>query len=217
MATCKYALKSNHSKTVDAKYLGYWSVKWSSDQASAALQAFQNPLLSDFPIIRAAVAQPFVTSLILIAMHGAVYWALAAGIPKMSGQIDAETYSRTIDDLRRGRDDCLSELRLPAGEPLPRAMAEQVGNLLERFYDDVLHDLSDTTAQDPLALVPRISRTASTFATTLAGNLKTDFPADQQLVFAGVVDEAVLKLAGHLQHELEVHAPRQSGGGNVAI
>lgn len=206
MASCKYALKSNPSKTVDAKYLGYWSVKWSSDQASAALQAFQRPPLSEFPIIQAAVAQPFHTSLVLIALHGAVYWAIGAGFPALSGRIDQEAYAATMGDLRRGRDDCLTDLCLPSGQPLPKATVQQVTSLFERFYEDLLRDLSEAAPQEPAAPEVRVSRTTATFVTILQANFKSDFPVDQQIVFGRFVDEAVRKLAAHAQGAMEVRA-----------
>ena len=206
MASCKYALKSNPAKTVDAKYLGYWSVKWSSDQASRALSAFQNPPLSDIPIIRAAVAQPFHTSMVLIALHGAVYWAVAAGVPALAGSIDSETYASTFDELKRGRDDCLTDLCLPSGEALPAATGRQVSSLFERFYGDVLRDLSDATPKDPDAVDNGISRTTASFVAILEANFKIDFPPDQQIVFGRFVDEAVSKLAAHAHEALEVRA-----------
>jgi len=204
MATCRYALKSNPAKTVDAKYLGYWSIKWSSDQASQALTAFQNPPLYDIPIIKAAVAQPFHTSLVLIALHGAVYWAAAAGIPALEGRIDSETYAATFDELKRGRDDCLTELCLPSGEALPAATAKQVTSLFERFYSDVLRDLSEGTEQVHEAVDDGISRTTATFVTILEKNFEIDFPLDQQLTFGGFVDEAIMRLTAHAREALEV-------------
>lgn len=206
MATCRYALKSDPAKTVDAKYLGYWSVKWSSDQASQALAAFQHPPLSDIPIVQAAVAQPFHTSLVLIALHGAVYWAVAAGVPALAGHIDSETYAATFDELKRGRDDCLTELCLPSGENLPAATARQVTRLFERFYGDVLRDLSDAAPQDPAPVDAGISRTTATFVTILEANFKIDFPPDQQIVFGGFIDEAVRKLAAHAHEALDVRS-----------
>jgi len=204
MATCKYALRSNPSKTVDAKYLGYWSVKWSSDQASAALQAFQHPPLGEFPIMRAAVAQPFHLSLVLIALHGAVYWALGAGVPALGQRIDQATYGETMSDLRQGRDDCLSDLVTPSGQPLPAETRQQVVALFERFYEDVLRDLSEPVPADEAAAASRIGRTAASFIAILQANFQADFPHEQQVAFGRFVDQAVDRLAGHVQQELEV-------------
>lgn len=206
MAGSKYALKSNPSKTVDAKYLGYWSVKWSSDQASAALLAFQRPPLAEMPMIRAAVGQAFPTTLMLIALHGAVYWALAAGVPALGQRIDQTTYGQTIDDLRDGRDDCLTELCLPSGDPLPKETRQQVVALFERFYEDVLRDLSEPVPADAAADADRISRSAASLIAILQANFKVEFPPEQQIVFGRFVDQAVDRLAGHLQQELEVRA-----------
>lgn len=206
MPSCKYALKSNPSKTVDAKYLGYWSVKWSSEQASAALQAFQMPPLADYPVIREALRQPFHTSLVLIALHGAVYWAVAAGFPAMAGRIDAETYSQTLDDLRRGRDDCLSELSTPANEPLPKATRLQVTSLYERFLGDILNDLSAPPPEGPSAADAGISRVTATFVAILQANFKVDFPPAQQVVFGRLIDAAVRRLAATAQDALQIQA-----------
>lgn len=202
MATCKYALRSNPSKTVDAKYLGYWSVKWSSDQASAALQALQQPPLGDFPILREAITQPFHLSLVLMSLSGAVYWALGAGVPALGQRIDQTTYADTMADLRRGRDDCLTDLLTPAGQPLPAETRQQIVALFERFYEDVLRDLSDPVPAD--ASADRISRSAASVVTILQANFKVDFPHEQQLALGRFVDQAVDRLAGHLQQELEV-------------
>lgn len=209
MASCRYALKSNPSKTVDAKYLGYWSVKWSSEQAAAALQAFQMPPLAHYPIIREALRQPFHTSLVLIALHGATYWAVAAGFPAMAGRIDAETYARTLDDLRRGRDDCLTELSTPGNEPLPKATAQQVTSLFERFLGDILSDLSGPPPHGtdaPDAADARISRATATFVAILQANFKVDFPPEQQVEFGRLVDAAVRKLAAAAQDALQIQA-----------
>ncbi len=208
MASCRYALKSNPSKTVDAKYLGYWSVKWSSEQAAAALQAFQMPPLAHYPIIREALRQPFHTSLVLIALHGATYWAVAAGFPAMAGRIDAETYARTLDDLRRGRDDCLTEISTPANEPLTKATTQQVTSLFERFLGDILSDLSAPPPQgaDADAADARISRATATFVAILQANFKVDFPPAQQVEFGRLVDAAVRKLAATAQDALQIQA-----------
>lgn len=203
MASCKYALKSNPSKTVDAKYIGYWSVRWSSDQASAALLAFQRPPLDEMPIMRAAVGQAFHTTLVLIAMHGAVYWALAAGVPALGQRIDQATYGETMNDLRQGRDDCLTELCLPSGDPLPKETRQQVVALFDRFYEDVLRDLSEPAPAAAIA-AERISRVAASFITILQANFKVDFPHEQQVAFGRFVDQAVDRLAAHVQQELDV-------------
>ncbi len=204
MASCKYALKSNPSKTVDAKYLGYWSVKWSSDQASAAMQALQQPPLGEFPIIREAVRQPFHLGLVLMALNGAVYWALGAGVPALGQRIDQASYAATMADLRQGRDDCLTDLVAPAGGALPAETRQQIVALFERFYEDVLRDLSEPAPVD--AAADRVSRTAASVATILQANFKVDFPHEQQLALGRFVDQAVDRLAGHLQQELEVKA-----------
>lgn len=199
MQTCKYALKRNPSKTVDAKYIGYWSIRWAADQAPSALRAFQRPPLADFPIIRAAAGeQSFHTSLVVIALHAAAYWVVAAGIPAVTGRIDQPTYRRTLEQLRLGRDDSLKELLLPSGQVLPKSTAKQVASLIERFHDDVLNDLY-AAAQEPGS-----SRAGATFAAVLQANFKLDFPTEQQSAFGGFVDEAARKLIEHVQETLEV-------------
>lgn len=204
MTSCNYALKSDPAKTVDAEYLGYWSVKWSSDLASAALQAFQQPPLAELPIIREAMRQPFHLSLVLIALHSAVYWALSAGVPALGRRIDRAIYDETMNGLRRGRDASLSDLVTPSGAPLPADTRQQVVALFERFYEDVLRDLCEPAPADPEIDSNRISRAAARFVAVLQANFKMDFPHNQQIVFGGFIDRAMDRLAGHLQQDLDV-------------
>lgn len=191
MNSCSYLLKSNN-RVLSAKEYGYWSLRWSHDNAEQAIKDLGSIAFKDLPIVSQAQKDPFWLQFHLIALYTASYWMFASTFPHLKKTISTETYTATLASMKVGLTDGIRDLRQYDGQPYSKELSSLFMDAFGTFHTTVRDDLVGATGADSNVVNVNLSRTSSEFINGLARFYKinlTEIDILSELTLANFIDD----------------------------
>ena len=185
---CQYTSAEDPRQSISAQEFGYWSLRWSEPLASTSLDQLGRAPYAEVPGIPEALKRMYETKIFLVSLHVAAYWAFAAALPRLSGEIDNEAFGRTLAALKKGLADAAPEILLPNGAPVPTKLSDFVVGLSCDFFRAMLADLEDNLRRSPNELRLGPSRVGAKFLELLKDNFQVQFNPLEQLAVGAFVD-----------------------------
>ena len=146
-----FFLRSSGNEAISPSQYGYWSVRWSADNASGVIEdMFRKNPNTHATFARCFQENEFPAHMQFMALHTAAYWAYATFVLGVSAEV--------VEKMKTGLEDGLKDLLTPKGEPYSKDLLELFKASFSQYYKSMQTDF--TSDADPRAFNPDVNELA---------------------------------------------------------
>ena len=207
MTACSYTSRYDPAAVVSARDFGYWAVSQSAAGLESAFAMLAAEPFASTSLIRAALASPRGTKLLLLASAVAAHWAFAAAAPRLRGELGERDYEHTLASLKIGAADGIKGLTDENGERLRQVVAESLVGRVVGFFRHMSSDLESEATRKEGVLARLPSETANAFLVLLASGLRAECPQVERIVLSPAIDAHWLSTVKALDHTIVISIP----------
>jgi len=130
----KFVFTKNGNDSISPAHYGYYSVRWAFDQTQASLDGLLKIECSKNSLISKINFSQFPAELQYMALYVAAYLTYASYFCNAPTAIS--------DDMKRGIDDGIKDLRMPTGVPYDKELIDFFKGAIGLYYQAQMNDLA---------------------------------------------------------------------------